>query len=362
MKEILLNPGPVNLSDRVRNALLRPDICHREQEFYNLQNSVRQNLMKVYELSETEWAAILLTGSGTAAMEAMLTSLVPVNGKVLIIENGVYGERLSRIAEIHHINHISLHHDWEGEIDLVKLEKELQYHTDLTHLAVVHHETTTGRLNQLESIAQLARRFNLSILVDAVSSYGAEEIKFEEWNISACAAAANKCLHGVPGVSFVICNRNEINQMRASPARTLYLDLAYYLKHQDDNSTPFTQSVQCLYALDEALMEMSDEGGRMQRYKDYWDRMDVVRDGLDNLEVEPMMKKEECSCVLNAFYLPENLTYQNLHDQLKQNGFVIYAGQGGLARSMFRVSCMGAITVGDMERFVSTFEKILNNS
>ena len=358
MTELLLNPGPVNLSERVRNALLRPDICHREQEFYDLQNSVRNKLLEVYQLPQTDWAAILLTGSGTAAMEAMLASLVPVNGKVLILENGVYGERLSRIAEIHHIDHVSLRHDWAEEINLEKLEKELQYHTGLTHLAVVHHETTTGRLNQLESIARLCSRFNLSILLDAVSSYGAEEIKFEDWNICACAATANKCLHGVPGISFVVCNRNEIKHMQATPARTLYLDLAGYLKHQDDNSTPFTQSVQCLYALEESLTEMFEEGGRVQRYNDYWNRMDIVREGLGSLGVIPLLKKEDCSCVLNSFYLPENLTYQTLHDRLKQKGFVIYAGQGGLARSLFRVSCMGAIKEEDMERFVSEFGKI----
>jgi len=109
-KEILLNPGPVNLSQGVRKALLRPDLCHREPEFIKLQNSIRTGLLQIYKLSQKDWAAVLLTGSGTSAMEAMLTSMVPDRGHVLIIENGVYGERMTRIAEIYHINHTKLHH------------------------------------------------------------------------------------------------------------------------------------------------------------------------------------------------------------------------------------------------------------
>jgi 2-aminoethylphosphonate-pyruvate transaminase len=216
MPEILLNPGPVVLSERVRNAMLRPDLCHREVEFADLQNTIRNDLLNVYSLPEDKWAAILMTGSGTAAMEAMMTSLVPDHGKVLIIENGVYGERLSKIAEIHQINYMSLHHEWGEAIDLKLLEDELQYHDELSHVAVVHHETTTGRLNNLAGIATICAKYNLPILLDGVSSFGAEDIKFDDWNIAACAATANKCLHAVPGTSFVICNRNTLNEMQAT--------------------------------------------------------------------------------------------------------------------------------------------------
>ena len=204
MPQILLNPGPVVLSERVRNAMLGPDLCHREAEFAELQNSIRLDLLNVYPLPEDKWAAILMTGSGTAAMEAMMTSLVPDHGKVLIIENGVYGERLTRIAEIHQINYMTLHHEWEDAIDLKLLEEELRYHEELSHVAIVHHETTTGRLNDLSGIAKVCSQFNLPILLDGVSSFGAEDIDFEGWNIIACAATANKCLHAVPGTSFVI--------------------------------------------------------------------------------------------------------------------------------------------------------------
>jgi 2-aminoethylphosphonate-pyruvate transaminase len=359
---ILLNPGPVVLSDRVRKALLKPDLCHREQEFIALQNKIRNSLLDVYQLPSDKWAGIVFTGSGTSAMEAMMTSLIPAHGKVLIIENGVYGERLSKIAEIHDIDHVILHHEWGEDIDLVKLEGELQYHEELSHVAVVHHETTTGRLNNIDTIAEVCKKYNnIPILLDAVSSFAAEEIKYKEWNIAACAATANKCCHAVPGTSFVIVNRHAIEQMSATPARTLYLDLVTYLKNQDDNGTPFTQSIQTFYALDEALEELKDNGGWEKRQQQYWKLMDIVREGLQKLNIKPYFDKDDCSCVLNAFHLPENVSYEDLHDKLKAAGFIIYAGQGGFAKSLFRISCMGDISESDMERFVEEMRTIIKS-
>jgi 2-aminoethylphosphonate-pyruvate transaminase len=359
---ILLNPGPVVLSERVRQALLKPDLCHREQEFIELQNKIRTDLLAVYQLPADLWAGVVFTGSGTSAMEAMMTSLVPAHGKALIIENGIYGERLTYIAQTHDINHVVLHHEWGEEIDLEKLEGELQYHEELSHVAVVHHETTTGRLNNIDAIAALCRKHsNIPILLDGVSSFAAEEIKFEEWNIAACAATANKCLHGVPGTSFVIANREAMTQMSATPARTLYLDLVAYLKSQDANGTPFTQSIQTFYALAEALDELSDAGGWDKRRQQYWQRMDIVRTGLDKLNIKAYFDKEDCSCVLNAFHLPDGIAYEELHDKLKEAGFIIYAGQGGFAKSLFRISCMGDISESDMERFVEEMGKIVNS-
>jgi 2-aminoethylphosphonate aminotransferase len=355
-KEILLNPGPVNLSTRVRRAMLRPDLCHREPEFANLQNAIRANLLRVYNLPLKNWAAVLLTGSGTAAVEAMLTSMVQDAGNLLIIENGVYGERMTRMAERHRIRHSRLHHDWGQTIRLDALDRMFR-HNKFSHVAVVHHETTTGRLNSLAEISQVCAEWKTPLLVDGVSSFGAETIKFREWNIAACAATANKCLHAVSGTAFVIVNRAQMNNAKTIP-RTLYLDLEKYLHEQDLNGTPFTQSVQCLYALDEALKEFLSKGGLKQRRKQYQKRMQIIRQGLSGIGVRPVIDESGCSCVLHAYFLPGNITYQKLHDELKRKGYIIYAGQGELASTLFRVSAMGAITDADMKRFVRAFKAI----
>lgn len=357
--EILLNPGPVNISERVRQALLRPDLCHREKEFSVLQSSIRDGLLEIYDLASSEWASILLTGSGTAAVEAMITSCVPAHGKVLIIENGVYGERITRMAEAHGIDYVSLHHDWGEEIDLMRFDGELQYHEEITHVAIVHHETTTGLLNDLSAIARVCDKYKLPLLVDGVSSFAAEEIRFSEWNIAACAATANKCLHGVPGTSFVIANREELEQMQATEARTVYLDLSTYLENQDQGGTPFTQSIQTFYALDEAIREHIDEGGWKARQKKYQQRMQIIRTGFVKLGIEAVLPVDKSSCVLNAFRLPKATTYDLLHDHLKDNGFVIYAGQGQLAKNIFRISCMGNFEIQQLQRLVDRVSDLI---
>jgi 2-aminoethylphosphonate-pyruvate transaminase len=355
MKEILLNPGPVNLSPRVRDALLKADLCHREREFSDLQTDIRSKLTQVYNL-DNHWAAILLTGSGTSAMEAMMSSVIPVNSKVLVVENGVYGERLSKICSIHEIPYQTMHHEWGQAVDLARLEQSLT--SDIAFVAVVHHETTTGRLNDLHGIATLCKEKNIPILLDGVSSFAAEEISFNDWNIIACAATANKCVHGIPGASFVIVQRDAL-QSSGNPARTLYLNLQSYLEQQDKGATPFTQSVQSFYALNEALNEHSEHGGWMARRELYRERMNSVIKHLHELDIKSLLPIDESSCVLHTFLLPDGMTYTTLHDELKARGFIIYAGQGQYADSIFRISLMGDITDNDIERLNRAFSEIL---
>jgi 2-aminoethylphosphonate-pyruvate transaminase len=357
-KTILLNPGPVNLSARVRRALLRPDLCHREPEFAEVQKSIRANLLKIYNLPGKNWAAVLLTGSGTAAVEAMLAGMVPEKGHVLIIENGVYGERMTKMANVHRIRHTRLHHGWHEAINLDALKRILGQH-QFSHVAVVHHETTTGRLNPLADIARICAGKKIPLLVDGVSSFGAETLDFRKWNIAACAATANKCLHGVSGASFVIVKRAYLNCAAAEP-RTVYLDLKTYLIQQDSGGTPFTQSIQCFYALDEALRELKSRGGWKKRQQQYRRHMHIIHSGLIRLGVSPLIDASDSSCVLHAYYLPASIPYARFHDALKKKGFVIYAGQGSLARVLFRVSAMGAITESDMRRFVAAVKSIMN--
>lgn len=354
---VLLNPGPVNISDRVRAALAGPDLCHREAEFTQLQSAIRNKLIDIHELPAKRWAAVLLNSSGTGAVEAMLSSILTQDDRVLILENGVYGERLSRIAGLHGIDHEVLHHKWGQTIEEEELDLKLAG-SDFNYIAVVHHETTTGRLNNLAGIGKIAERHGAALLVDGVSSFGAEEIRFEDWRIAACAGTANKCLHGVPGIAFVIVNRIHLEKKGATP-RSLYLDLTTYLKQQDHGGTPFTQPVQVMYALDAALEEHREEGGWHSRRDTYRERLGAARAGLIKLGVRPLLEEESCSCVLHAYYLPNAITYKELHDRLKEEGFIIYAGQGEYAKTIFRISMMGAITIEDVERFVDSVGKIV---
>ena len=354
---LLLNPGPVTLSERVRRSLLQPDLCHRESEFFDLQDEARSRLLKVYGLDPAQWTAVLMTGSGTAAVESMMASVVPENGRVLVVENGVYGERIAQMCAQYRIAHERLTGSWMEAPNLQAVEARLDAAgvAPFTHLAVIHHETTTGRLNDLKALAQLCRRRDLQLLVDGVSSFGAEELDFNESRLAAVAATANKCLHGVPGVSFVMVRREAL--VRAA-SRTYYLDLGRLAKLEDQRNTPFTPAVHAYYALVEALREFEEQGGRPARYRHYSALAEQVRQGLGVLGIQAVVPPGESSVVLRSYHLPTGMTYTRLHDELKAGGFVIYAGQGDLSKTLFRISTMGHLTRADIERLLTCFAKL----
>ncbi|HDR8990685.1 TPA: 2-aminoethylphosphonate aminotransferase [Burkholderia vietnamiensis] len=348
---LLLNPGPVTLSERVRRSLLQPDLCHRESEFFDLQDEARARLVAAYELDPAEWAAVLMTGSGTAAVESMIAALVPQDGKLLVIENGVYGERITQIATQYGIAHDVLKHEWMQAPDVAEVAARLNA-GGYSHVAVIHHETTTGRLNDLGAIADVCRARGVRMLVDGVSSFGAEAIDFGGGVIDAVAATANKCLHGVPGAAFVIVRRSALTK---AASRTYYLDLGRLAKLQDQRNTPFTPSVHAYYALVEALREFDEAGGWRARHARYKALADQVQAGLAARGMPLVLPDGESSVVLRAYRLPQGVAYEALHDGLKARGFVIYAGQGGLSKELFRISTMGAIEAADVERLLEGF-------
>ena len=353
---LLMNPGPVTLTERVRNSLLQTDLCHRESEFFDLQDEARARLVKLYDLDPAQWSAVLMTGSGTAAVESMIAALVPENGKLLIVENGVYGERISQIAAQYRIAHSVVKHEWMQAPDLARIAAALDADQAITHVAVIHHETTTGRLNDLKALAAVCRERNVKMLVDGVSSFGAEEIDFAGGTIAAVAATANKCLHGVPGAAFVIVRRDAL---AVAASRTYYLGLVRLASLQDQRNTPFTPSVHAYYALVEALRELDEEGGWRARHARYMALAEQAREGLLARGIGSALPAAESSVVLRAYKLPDGVSYERLHDALKARGFVIYAGQGGLSKELFRISTMGDIHSADIERLLVSFDELM---
>ncbi|HEY2465615.1 MAG TPA: 2-aminoethylphosphonate aminotransferase [Steroidobacteraceae bacterium] len=355
----LLNPGPVTLSERVRRSMLQPDLCHRESEFFDLQDEARRRLLATYSLDPAQWAAVLMTASGTAAVESMVAALVPKTGRLLIIENGVYGERIALICAQYGIAHERLVGDWMRPPDHAAIAAQLASQhkgSGFTHVAIVHHETTTGRLNELGALAGLCREHGAVLLVDAVSSFGAEAIDFTDPALSAVAATANKCLHGVPGAAFVIARRKHLQN---AASRTYYLDLARLARLQDERNTPFTPAVHAYYALVEALREYEQQGGRPARYDRYAALAERVRAGLAGLGIHSAIPPEDSSVVLRAYLLPAGMAYPRLHDALKADGFVIYAGQGNLSKDLFRISTMGELAATDIDRLLHSFARLL---
>lgn len=355
---LLLNPGPVTLTERVRRSLLQPDLCHRESEFFDLQDEIRTRLLSVHGLNPDEWRAVLMTASGTGAVESMTAALVPEAGRLLIVENGVYGERIAQICAQYRISHERLSAEWLSAVDLDAIAARIDQSSGtarITHVAVVHHETTTGRLNELMALGEICRARGVGLIVDGVSSFGAEAIDFGDASLCAVAGTANKCLHGVPGASFVIVRRGALAR---AASRTYYLDLGRLARLQDERGTPFTPAVHAYYGLAEALREFSEEGGRPARYRRYAALAEQVRTGLAELGIDGAIPARESSVVLRAYRLPAGITYTALHDALKADGFVIYAGQGNLSKTLFRISTMGNLTSQDMDRLIQCVARL----
>ncbi len=356
----LLNPGPVTLTERVRAALGRPDLCHREPEFYALARDVRGRLERVYDGCAGTFVALLLTGSGTSAVEAMVGSLVPKDGHALVVANGVYGDRMASMLAAQGKRATVISADWLSPMDLEGAERVLASDPSITHVLAVQHETTTGRANDVAALGALCVRYQRPMLLDAVSSFAGEAIDFAGWNLEGVAATANKCVHGVPGMSFVFV-REAAFAARPSGATSVYLDLWRHWKEQRTGSAPFTQSVHCLYALQEALRELDDEGGWKARHASYVARAERVRATLRELGVSYFLDDGATvsSPILTAFEVPAWTTYDALHDGLKERGFVIYAGQGPYAGRMFRIAVMGDLREDDLRELTDALRTLL---
>lgn len=357
MRSILLNPGPVSISEGVRHAMAAEDLCHREVEYFELQDQVRSKLNAVYSLDEKHWVPVLLGGSGTTALEAMVSSLLPDDARVLVLENGVYGERLSSLARIHQMQSLAIKLAWKDAWPLDQVESELNSGA-YTDVLAVHHETTTGRLNPVKQLAELCDKAGVRLMLDTVSSFGAEEIPFASPALMACAATANKCLHGIPG-SCMVMARREVLENAVKPPRSMTLDLSLWADHQQRQSTPFTPAVTSMLALNQALNELFEAGGQPARRARYRHLANQVAQCLSKLGVSPMLEAGASSCVLRSYALPAGLSYEQLHDGLKLRGFVIYAGQGSLASEMFRISTMGDISDYDLGRLLAALEDVI---
>jgi 2-aminoethylphosphonate-pyruvate transaminase len=354
---ILLNPGPVNVSERVRQALLKADICHRESEFTDLLHDIQAKLLKAFVPgAEAEYAAVLITGSGTAAVESALMSSIPHGKRILIINNGVYGERLSNMVGLHRLGVSELKYDWTAKPDPERLRLALRQHPEVHGVAMVHHETTTGLLNPVKDIAEVVDGQNRVFIVDAISALAGETIDIAGSHMYMVAGTAGKCIQGFPGVSFVLVRKGFLERMRTYPKRSWYLHLTHYVDDQGQGTVPFTPAVQVYYAFNEALDELLEEGvaKRIQRYKKM---AALIRTRMASLGIKPVLTPERQSNSITAFYLPEGVSYAALHDRLKAAGYVVYAGQGNLENKIFRVANMGALTEAQFTGFLDAFER-----
>ena len=354
-QRVLLNPGPAVVSDRVHRAVGGPDLCHREPEYSTILDDVRRKLLEVAGVPD-DWAMIMLAGSGTAALEAATGATTRPGKKLLVCKNGIYGERVETIARRLDVPVVTIESSDLEPIDPTLVAAALDADSEIDAVAVIHHETTTGLLNPVQEIAREAKVRGIPVLVDAISSLGAEELDLDESGIDFVASTSNKCLHGLPGAAFILVSPQGQERIAQVPPRSLYFDLGNYLKAQSKRTVPFTPSIPALYGLNAALDELRDEG-LANRKGLYQARADYLDGAFARLGFEPRVAAPHRSRSVRSLPLPPGIDYDTLHDRLKNEGYIIYAGLGDSAKTTFRVCALGALTVEALEGFVGAFER-----
>ena len=356
-QRVLLNPGPSVVSDRVHRAVGGPDLCHREPEYSEILEGVRRKLLAVAGVPD-DWALVMLAGSGTAALEAMTGGATRPGKKLLVCKNGIYGERVETIARRLGIQVVLVEASDLAPIDPAAVAAALATDAEIDAVAVIHHETTTGLLNPVQEIAAAAKEQGALVLVDAISSLGAEELDLDETGIDFVASTSNKCLHGLPGAAFILVSPRGQERIGEAPPHSLYFDLGNYLKAQAKRTVPFTPSIPALYGLDAALDELRDEGLENRKAL-YAARMAYLDEAFSRLGLEPRVAREHRSRSVRSLPLPAHIDYDTLHDLLKDEGYIIYAGLGDAAKTTFRVCALGALTVEALEGFVAALKGVI---
>ena len=356
---LFLTPGPVNVTERVRAALQRPVLSPREPEFSDLMQGIRQKLVKAFVPgAEADYTAVLMTGSGSAAVEAALLSSLPHGKRALIINNGLRGERLSAIVGIHRLGVAEFKLDCGARPDPEKLRLALRQHPEVHVVAMAHHETMTGLINPVKEMAEVVDSLNRVFVLDSVAGLGGEELDVAGPHLYMVAGTAETGLQGLPGVSFVLVRKGFMERMKTYPKRSWYLHLAHYYENEEKGSMPFTPAVQVWQAFDEALDELLEEGvaARILRYKK---AALLIRTRAAALGLKPVLPAESQANSLTAYYLPAGLTYAQLHDRLKAKGFLVAPAEGALEAKAFRVANMGDLTQADLEQFLTALESAL---
>jgi 2-aminoethylphosphonate-pyruvate transaminase len=355
---IIFSPGPSNISERVRKALLGPDINHRGPEFEELLVETLQLLSKACSGAQ-DYSAIVFTGSGTAAIEASLSSLSGIFEPLLLVSNGIYCERAYEIASLNglHVHKLDFPINQKIDVDMVadaagKIKPFATY--------FVHHETGTGILNPLRDLAKAVKQTGSLVMVDTISSIAGDELDLKGWGIDLAIGSASKCIRGTPGLSFVLASSEFLEVCSKNKTKGYYLNLIKHLEYERKGQTPFTPAVHTFYALREALRELVEEGPA-ERIKHYKKTAKLLRSGLIKLGLKLYLEEPLFSNTMTTVFLPEGLTFDYLYQQCRKKGYEIYNSIGELKHKTFRLGTVGLISEDNITGFLSAVQSILEN-
>jgi 2-aminoethylphosphonate-pyruvate transaminase len=355
---LLLTPGPLTTSKSVKQVMVH-DWGSRDAQFMAVNKSMRERIVEIAGGLGTH-TTVPMQGSGTFAVEAMLTTFVPRRGKVLLLVNGAYGHRAANICQIAGRAHLIHETPEDTPPDLAKLDAALAADSTITHVFAVHCETTSGILNPLEQIAGIVAQHQRRLLVDSMSAFGALPVDARWLAFDALAASSNKCLESVPGLGFVICRIAALRETKGN-ATTLVLDLhEQWQALEANNQYRFTPPIHVIVSLNHAIDEFVAEGGQTGRGARYAQNCRVLTDGMRALGFKTLLPDKLQAPIIVTFHMPTHpaFRFQSFYDKLKDRGYVIYPGKLTVADS-FRIGCIGRLNADHMRGAVTAIGDIL---
>lgn len=357
----LLTPGPLTTTETVKEAM-QIDRCTWDEDYKNMTQEIRTGLLKLAHADNGDYTTVLMQGSGTFGVESVLSSVISSTDKVLVLQNGAYSKRMVEMCDYHGIKYVVYEEDYAHVPDPAIVEDVLKSDGSITHISMVHSETTSGLLNDIAAIGELAKKYNKKFIVDAMSSFGGVDINVPELGITYLVSSANKCIQGVPGFSFIIANVSDLKQTKGI-ARSLSLDLyaQWETMEKDGGKWRFTSPTHVVAAFSQALKELAAEGGITARNARYTETNRALRKGMEELGFKAYIDEAHQGPIITTFFYPENckFTFAKMYGYLKDNGYVIYPGKLTDAET-FRLGNIGEIYMDDVEKILGIFKDFVS--
>lgn len=358
----LLTPGPLTTTETVKREMLF-DHCTWDDDYKVITKKIQKELLELAQTDSEKYACVLMQGSGTFGVESVLSSIIKNTDKLLIIANGAYGMRMADIAEHNKIHYIVYSENFDTIPDSKKVAEILDENPDITHVSMVHSETTSGILNDIEAVGKVVKEKGRIFITDAMSSFGGVNIPVEAWGIDFIISSANKCIQGVPGFSYIIGRRDLIEASKGT-ARSLSLDLYdQYKTMEADGKWRFTSPTHTVIAFAKAIDEMKEEGGIAARHLRYSSNNKLLRDKMAEMGFKTYIDEKVQGPIITTFLFPENakFTFAEMYAYIKERGYAIYPGKVTDADT-FRIGNIGEIYKEDIEKLCNIISEFLKEN
>ncbi len=358
--QLLFTPGPLTTSQTVRQAMLQ-DVGSRDYNFINAVKDIRNGLLQLAHVSKEDgYECVIMQGSGTFGIESVISSLIGKNDILLILANGAYGERIVKMSAIHQLTHHVVRFAEDEIVTPEATEKFLQEHPEVTHVACIHSETTTGLFNPITGIGAICEKHKKVFIVDAMSSFGGVEMDMKEMQIDFLISSSNKCIEGVPGFAFSLCKRTELEKAKGQ-ARSLSLDLYEQWAGLETNGQfRFTPPTLSIMAFRQALRELEEEGGVKAREYRYKTNKKILDAGMKELGFNQYLRPEIQGHIITSFLYPDhpNFNFESFYKKLNNRGFVIYPGKLGKTDA-FRIGNIGQLFSEDIKALLTAVKEVM---